>query len=447
MEDHVFVRRLLILSALMLGPSAGQTQVAQAPDLPEPCRAGPKEDLATLENRKQRLEREIAEKTAALPPAADRRSKSLSEALGKDHELLISTVFQIDCLAVQQPQPSPAFTRRAVPKAPTAKSLVEITTYYATNRNRSGASEPAAFYGAKVEGTLEYGRAVVTIPLTHSPGNIELPSFWKLEREDRNKHFVLKSVEPLSLDATRAEMADRLQTSGPKAILAFVHGYNVGFREAAMRTAQLAHDLKFVGLPFFYSWPSAARVTAYLQDADAAELSEGVFEQLIEDLASLPVTDVYLIAHSMGNRIVSKALRARVDKGKGIGKLRELLLAAPDINADLFRTVIAPRLAAMQGTRVTVYASSSDLALRASRALHRFGRVGETNPGVFVYPRIDTIDASGASSVIRAYGHSYIMDSQAVLKDIHGVIQQRVSAKQRGLAEVGNAPNSHWKLP
>jgi esterase/lipase superfamily enzyme len=446
MEDHVFARLLLILGVVMLGPSTGQTQATQAPDLPEPCRAALKDDLPTLENRKQRLEREIAEKTAALPPAADPRSKSLSEALRKDHEQLINMVFQIECLTIQQPQPSPVLTRRAV-KAPSAKGLVEITTYYATNRNRSGASEPAAFYGAKVEGTLEYGRAVVTIPLTHSPGNIELPSLWRLEREDRNKHFVLKSVEPLSLDATRSEMADRLQTSGSKAILAFVHGYNVGFREAAMRTAQLAHDLKFAGVPFFYSWPSAARVTAYLQDADAAELSEGVFEQLVEDLSSLPASEIYLVAHSMGNRIVSKALRARVEKGKEVSKLRELVLAAPDINADLFRTVIAPKLAAMQGTRITVYASSTDLALRASRALHRFNRVGETIPGVFVYPQIETIDASSASSVIRAYGHSYIMDSQAVLKDIYAVFQQRVSAKQRGLAEVGTAPNSHWKLP
>jgi esterase/lipase superfamily enzyme len=446
MEDHVFARLLLILGVVMLGPSTGQTQATQAPDLPEPCRAALKDDLSTLENRKQRLEREIAEKTAALPPAADPRLKSLSEALRKDHEQLINMVFQIECLTIQQPQPSPVLTRRAV-KAPSAKGLVEITTYYATNRNRSGASEPAAFYGAKVEGTLEYGRAVVTIPLTHSPGNIELPSLWRLEREDRNKHFVLKSVEPLSLDATRSEMADRLQTSGSKAILAFVHGYNVGFREAAMRTAQLAHDLKFAGVPFFYSWPSAARVTAYLQDADAAELSEGVFEQLVEDLSSLPASEIYLVAHSMGNRIVSKALRARVEKGKEVSKLRELVLAAPDINADLFRTVIAPKLAAMQGTRITVYASSTDLALRASRALHRFNRVGETIPGVFVYPQIETIDASSASSVIRAYGHSYIMDSQAVLKDIYAVFQQRVSAKQRGLAEVGTAPNSHWKLP
>ena len=440
----MFVRLLLILSALLVGPSAGRTQGAESPNLPEPCRAAVKGDLTALESRRQRLEREVSEKTAALPPATDPSSKSIGEALRKNQEQLIDLVFQIECLTLQQRTASPVLKRRA---AASAKSVVEITTYYATNRNRSGASEPAGFYGAKVEGTLEYGRAIVTIPLTHSPGNIELPSFWKLEREDPNKHFILKSVEPMSLDATRSEMAKRLQTSGSKAVLAFVHGYNVGFTEAAMRTAQLAHDLKFPGLPFFYSWPSAARITSYLQDADAAELSEGVFEQLIEDLDSLPVTDVYLIAHSMGNRIVSKALRARVDKGKSIGRLRELLLAAPDINADLFRTVIAPRLAAMQGTRITVYASSSDLALRASRALHRFGRVGETNPGVFVYPRIDTIDASGASSVIRAYGHSYIMDSQAVLKDIYGVIQQRVSAKQRGLAEVGNAPNSHWKLP
>ena len=443
----MFARHLLILSVLLLGPSGGQTQPTRAPNLPEPCRAVVKDDLATLESRKQRLEREVADKVAALPPTADPASKTLNESLRKNQEQLIALVFQIECLSLQQKaEPAPVLKRRAV-SPPSAKSVVEITTYYATNRGRSGDPEPAAFYGAKVEGKLEYGKAIVTIPLTHAPGNIELPSFWKLEREDPNKHFILKSVEPMSLDATRSEMSKRLETSGSKAVLAFVHGYNVGFTEAAMRTAQLAHDLKFTGLPFFYSWPSAAKITSYLQDADAAELSEGVFEQLIEDLASLPVTDVYLIAHSMGNRIVSKALRARIDKGKDIGRLRELLLAAPDINADLFRTVIAPRLAAMKDTRITVYASSSDLALRASRILHRFTRVGETNPSVFVYPRIDTIDASGASSVIRAYGHSYIMDSQAVLKDIYGVIQQRVSAKQRGLAEAGNAPNSHWKLP
>jgi esterase/lipase superfamily enzyme len=61
----------------------------------------------------------------------------------------------------------------------------------------------------------------------------------------------------------------------------------------------------------------------------------------------------------MGSHIVSQALKSRVERGKSTGHLSELLLAAPDINAQLFRTTIAPRLAAMQGTRTTVYASSS----------------------------------------------------------------------------------------
>jgi esterase/lipase superfamily enzyme len=104
-----------------------------------------------------------------------------------------------------------------------------------------------------------------------------------------------------------------------------------------------------------------------------ARLSEGVFEQLIDEISQLPATDIYVVAHSMGNRIVGHALQARADKGKATKNLRELLLAAPDINADVFRSVIAPKLAAMQGTRTTVYASSSDIALKASKLVHGFG--------------------------------------------------------------------------
>jgi len=115
-------------------------------------------------------------------------------------------------------------------------------------------------------------------------------------------------------------------------------------------------------------------------------------------------------------------------------------------NADLFRTVIAPKLAAMQGTRTTVYASSSDLALRASKAVHGFRRVGETIGGVLVYPGLDTIDASSASLVMRAFGHSYLMDSATVLKDIQSIIRQKLSAKQRGLGEAGTLPDVYWRL-
>jgi esterase/lipase superfamily enzyme len=248
------------------------------------------------------------------------------------------------------------------------------------------------------------------------------------------------------LDAARTEIAGKLTASSSKAILLFVHGYNVGFAEAAMRSAQLAHDLKFPGVPFFFSWPSAAQMVAYLQDAETAQLSEGAFDQLLDDLSELPVINIYVIAHSMGSRIVSQVLRSRVERSKPTGHLRELLLAAPDINADLFRTVIAPKLAALQGTRTTVYASSSDLALRASKVVHGFRRVGETTGGVFVFPGLETIDASSASLLMRAFGHSYLMDSATVLKDIQKIIREKLSAKQRGLGEVGVSPDVYWRL-
>jgi esterase/lipase superfamily enzyme len=101
----------------------------------------------------------------------------------------------------------------------------------------------------------------------------------------------------------------------------------------------------------------------------------------------------------------------------------------------------------MQGLRTTVYASSSDLALMASKVVHGFQRVGETTGGVFVYPGIETIDASSASSSSRALGHSYVVDTPSVIGDIRSIVLNRATTKQRGLAATGTVPNVYWKFP
>ena len=77
-----------------------------------------------------------------------------------------------------------------------------------------------------------------------------------------------------SLDDARTQMWKALQTSQAKALLVYVHGYNMSFDETATRAAQLAYDLDFPGLPFFFSWPSAGKLLGYLRDADSARLSE-----------------------------------------------------------------------------------------------------------------------------------------------------------------------------
>jgi esterase/lipase superfamily enzyme len=406
------------------------------------CKDTPVEALTVLESRRQILEREVGRKSEAKPAKSDARAKEQEQSLRKSQEDLLEVLFQIDCVKLQR---SPE--NRRVVLAPKPQGAIEITTYYATNRKQNATAEPEKVYGSEVANALQYGRAVVSIPPTHTPGNFEMPTLWKLQRNaDASRHFVLKNVTPLGADDARKEMTQKLQAMSSKALLIFVHGFKTGFTEAALRTAQMAYDLNFPGMAFFYSWPSANQVRSYWLDEEVARLSESVFEQLIEELSQLPVTDIYVVAHSMGNRIVGHALQARADKGKSTPNLKELLLAAPDINADVFSAVIAPKLAAMQGTHTTVYASSSDIALKASKIVHRFRRLGETTGGVVTYPGIDTIDATGASKAVQGFGHFYIVDSPAVIEDIRSIIERKGSAKLRGLSEVGAPPNSYWRF-
>ena len=434
---------------------------------PSPAASRPRRILPALEKRRERLERRIAQARAAKS-AADEEPGSTT--LSKSQAALLGVLFQIQCHKLRQQTASaePSAAERVAPKrravAPAqdapgaaapppsarraarrtvaaADNVIEVTTYFATNRGRSGKSAPASVYDATVS-PLSYGRALVTVPGTHTPGSLELPSIWRLQfQPDPTRHFTLKAVDPLGPDEARSEMARRQAETSSKAILVYVHGYNMSFAVTAMRTAQLAHDLDFPGLPFFFSWPSAGQVTGYLRDAESALLFEDAFDQVLDDLSRLSGGEIYVIAHSMGSRLVSQALRSRVDKGRSTAHLRELLLAAPDIDADLFRKAIAPRLQAMRGTQTTVYASSSDLALMASKAVHGYRRVGETAGGVFVYPGFDTVDASAASLAVRAFGHSYLTDSAAVLKDIKSLLRLKLPATARGLAEAGTSPD------
>ena len=423
---------LFLFAALLAGAAGARAQGPESTRLAS-CKLAEGDTLPTLEERRQRLEQELARAPGR-----------------KGQEQLLEVIFKIDCVKGAPPLPVIGPLRRSVAPAPAAKpssSVIEVVTYYATNRKPTGKVEPASAYGPETEIALNYGRAVVSIPPTHTPGNLELPSLWKLERDaDPSKHFVLKSIAPLRGDAARAEMADKLQAMGSRSLLLFVHGYNTSFSEAALRTAQMAHDLRFPGMAFFFSWPSAGQILSYWQDEETALISEGVFETLLEELSQLPVTDIYVVAHSMGSRIVTSALRTRVDKKRDTQKLRELLLAAPDINAELFSKVIAPKLAEMQGMRTTVYASSGDLALKASKIVHGFRRVGDTVGEIFIYPGFETIDASNASTMARAYGHSYLMDSSSVLRDIQAIVERKIAASQRGLRAMGVSPNQYWFL-
>lgn len=89
----------------------------------------------------------------------------------------------------------------------------------------------------------------------------------------------------------------------------FVHGYNVSFEEAALRAAQLGFDLGIAGVMAFYSWPSKGSLKGYPADEASIEASEGFIADFLTRMASQSgAARVHIIAHSMGNRGLLRAI-------------------------------------------------------------------------------------------------------------------------------------------
>jgi len=187
----MFDRLLLSFVLLVLTMGLAQSQPSTAPGRPTPeaCQAGPVGALSELEKRRQVLERDVAQQAAAVERVSarkDGKSKADADARAKElrqkQEDLLEVLFQIECeRAVGSPPEAP--TRNPFKRPPQAKDAIEVTTYYATNRKPTGNTEPAKIYGGGFESALQYGRAVVSIPPSHTPGKLELPTLWKLERD------------------------------------------------------------------------------------------------------------------------------------------------------------------------------------------------------------------------------------------------------------------------
>ena len=244
-----------------------------------------------------------------------------------------------------------------------------VNVYYGTNRlSKYGLqapldADPNEWYSNKRAATLQYGLCEVSIPDTHEYGEIERPRVWKFEfRENADRHVMLRSVHPQSESETLALISADLAKSDRNQAFVFIHGYNVTFPEAARRTAQMAFDLKFDGPPIFFSWPSRGKLSGYVADLEEADGAATYLQQFLEQVAGdTGAQEVHVIAHSMGNRVLAGALdrMAAAAPHRPVAHFNQILLAAPDIDAERFRNEIAPRVSP-RADRMTIYASSQD---------------------------------------------------------------------------------------
>ena len=319
-----------------------------------------------------------------------------------------------------------------------------VKVFYGTDRKKTSGTDPAKMYG-RDQGKLALGVCAVSIPRGHKTGELESPSVWRFEwSEDPEEHVVLLSVTEKEEPAFYQEVVDRVRQSAGKNAFLFVHGYNVTFAEAARRTAQMARDLNFDGAPVFYSWPSQEGYASYNFDQTNAEWSQFDLKTFLRDFAERSEAEnIFLVAHSMGARVLTGALKDLMVEYPAIRpKLREIILAAPDIDADTFKRDIAPRILTSQHS-ATLYASSEDYALMASKRFAGYRRAGDTAGGVTVAENLETIDATGIETDF--FGHSYYAESESILEDLRNLILFRQRAEKRSaLTPVESAAGRYW---
>ena len=304
-----------------------------------------------------------------------------------------------------------------------------VEVFFATDRAPD--SNADNYYGVE-RGAISYGISHVGIPPGHIMGRQEEPSLLKLESSsDESKHIKVRDVITLTRDNFLKRLSQAVTESPGGKIMIFVHGYNIEFAEAARAVAQFAHDLKFPGPVLLFSWPSQGSLTGYTVDETNAEWAQADFVKLLATLLdNIPAQNIYLIAHSMGNRIIGRAMTALAgDRTDGdLIVFRGIIMIAPDIDADVFRQDMAPRLARTR-IPVTVYASSNDRALMASKAFHGYPRAGETGDGLVVVKGVETVDASEVSGGL--LGHSYFAEDRRIMEDIFELLQTGQRADNR----------------
>jgi esterase/lipase superfamily enzyme len=187
-------------------------------------------------------------------------------------------------------------------------------------------------------------------------------------------------------------------------------------------------------------------VLDYGKDTTNNALSVPQLTQLFLDIkARTGAQSIHVIAHSMGNQAFTRALAA-LQTDAAVPILKQVILAAPDIDQTIFETQIAPAITS-KAERVTVYASDKDHALIASAQIYgSYPRVGLIADGDIVRASgVDVIDVSRVDAGWLGWvslNHSAYGDE--LIDDVFLLLRHGHEPAGRNLVHEGGA--EHWTL-
>jgi esterase/lipase superfamily enzyme len=219
--------------------------------------------------------------------------------------------------------------------------------------------------------------------------------------------FVTLRADRLDLKEAVAAFDVRLRQSPSRHVLLFVHGYNTRFEEAVYRFAQIVHDAGAPVVPVLFTWPSRGKLFDYVYDRESATYSRDALEAVLQAMVKdRDVASISILAHSMGNFVAVEALRQMAIRNHSVSpKIKDIMLAAPDIDVDVFRRQIAEIEASDKSPPITLFLSQDDHALALSRRIAGDEpRLGAVDPNAEPYrsilekARVNVVDLTKVGS-------------------------------------------------
>lgn len=232
--------------------------------------------------------------------------------------------------------------------------------------------------------------------------------------------------------------------------LFFIHGFQCGF-DCFMDIMEDLHEIyvkddqcsiqRIVG----FSWPSNDKLTQYFRDQDDAlmsgiALSRGYkkllqfFDQFFASKAHPHCeSNIHLLCHSMGNQVFESMFKhLKLNGTYMVPIFKEIVLAAPDIDYDVFEKGESLNDINKIGERVHAYFHRSDDALKISQLTkNKMSRLGLNGPrNAFAVPtNVHFIDASDIKDAQgtreRLFDHWYYKRSGTIIDDMKGIFNGR----------------------
>lgn len=265
------------------------------------------------------------------------------------------------------------------PVSETAPDANQVDMLVATTRKQT---DPAELFSGERGSALAFANITVSIP----PENVRQIGEVQWPRQvpgNPATEFVALKADLIDRSRALAWFHRSLRSTRKRQVLVFIHGFNNRFEDAVFRFAQIVHDSHAPVVPILFTWPSRGSILAYGYDRESTAYSRNALENLLKAISLDPaVGEISILAHSMGNSLALETLRQMaIRDGRVAPKIRNVLLAAPDVDVDLAREAIIDMGPRANRPAFTLFVSQDDRALAVSRRVWGSeARLGAINP-------------------------------------------------------------------